>query len=101
VPTGSDLATIAELTYNPATRYFGFRVRKPGHRVHFQMEVFPTLEDARAWIDPHHERVWEEPSDADEDVLEVSRDFKERCVAWRFAHLTLAELQRQRLEPPG
>jgi hypothetical protein len=43
--------TIAELTYNPATRYFGFRVRQPGRRVHFQMEVSVTLEGARARID--------------------------------------------------
>ena len=34
----------------------------PGKRPHFEMlDVFDTTENARNWIDPHIERVWERP----------------------------------------
>jgi hypothetical protein len=41
------------------------------------MEVFSSIGDALAWIDPHGERTWEEPQDADETRLLISRRYKE------------------------
>ncbi len=45
------------------------------------MEVFSSMGDALAWIDPHRERTWEEPSDADDTRLLISRRYKEGSVA--------------------
>jgi hypothetical protein len=45
------------------------------------MRVFSSMGDALAWIDPHRERTWEEPSDADDERLLISRRYK--VVAFR------------------
>ncbi len=60
--------------------------------MHHKIDTFSSVDDALGWCDPHREHIWEEPSDADESKLLVSRDFKEGTVGWRMAHLTLAEL---------
>jgi hypothetical protein len=44
------------------------------HRpVHHEIDTFRTLEHAMRWADPWGERIWEEPSDADESAVLVSR----------------------------
>ncbi len=78
--------------YNPATGHYGFATRYPGRHVHHMIDTFDSVEDALRWCDPHQECVWEEASDADETKLLISRDYREGTVAWRMAHLTLAEL---------
>jgi hypothetical protein len=85
---------IPEITifYNPATGCYGFSTRFPGQRVHHMIDTFKSVQDVFGWCDPHGERIWEEVSDADETKLLISRDFKGGTVAWRMAHLTLAEL---------
>jgi hypothetical protein len=37
--------------------------------------------------DPHNERIWEEPSDADESTLLVSREYVDGSVAWRLCRV--------------
>jgi len=37
----------------------------------------------RRAADPHNERIWEEPSDADESRLLVSREYVDSSVEWR------------------
>ena len=85
---------IPEITifYNPETGYYGFSTRFPGRRVHHTIDTFNSVDDALDWCDPFREGIWEEASDADETKLLISRDYKEGTVAWRMAHLTLAEL---------
>ena len=68
------------------------RTRFPGQPPHDTIDTFNSGEDALRWCDPHRERIWEEARDADETKLLISRDYKEGTVAWRMAHLTLAEL---------
>jgi hypothetical protein len=70
--------------YDPATGWYGFSTRFPGRHPHHSIATFDTVDQALAWCDPHR--------DADETKLLISRDFKEGTVAWRMAHLTLAEL---------
>jgi hypothetical protein len=49
------------------------------------MQVFESLERALAWIDPWNERVWEQPSDADESCLLVSRRYVPGSVLDRLS----------------
>src|SRR5438874_1526880 len=54
------------ITFDPATRCYGFSTRLPGLRPHWTIDTFTSLEDVMRWVDPWTERVWEEPDDADE-----------------------------------
>jgi hypothetical protein len=67
-------APIVALTFNPDSSRYGFTVRMKAHVPHYAMQSFLRLEDAKLWIDPWGERTWEEPSDADETKILVSRD---------------------------
>lgn len=67
---------IGKITFNPQTQYYGFAFHFEGHRVHHSIDTFRTPEDAMRWADPWNERVWEEPSDADESALLISRSKK-------------------------
>ena len=78
--------------YEPATGCYGFSTRFPAQPPHHTIDTFNSVEDVLRWCDPHRERIWEEASDADETKILISRDYKEGTVAWRMAHLTLAEL---------
>jgi hypothetical protein len=71
-------------TFNPATRLYCFTVSFPGKHPHYSMDVFDSIESALEWIDPHQERIWEEPSDADESRLLVSRAYKPGSVEDRL-----------------
>jgi hypothetical protein len=75
----------AAITFNPETGKYGFSVRMPGKRPHYTMQgVFDSLEDARNWIDPQNERVWEEPLPATVGVVAVSRGYKPDSVPARL-----------------
>ena len=54
------------INFDPATRCYGFSVRLPGIRPHWIIDTFASLEDVTRWVDPWKERVWKEPSDANE-----------------------------------
>jgi hypothetical protein len=82
----------ATIFYNPANGCYGFSIHFPGRHVHHMIDTFNSVEDVLGWCDPHGERIWEEASDADETKRLISRDYKQRTVAWRMAHLTLAGL---------
>ena len=60
------------ITFDPATRCYGFSTRLPGMRPHWTIDTFASLEDVMRWVDPWRERVWEEPGDADESRILVS-----------------------------
>jgi hypothetical protein len=64
------------ITFDPAARCYGFSVRLPGMRPHPAIDTFESLEDVMRWADPWRERVWEEPSEADETRILVSRSKK-------------------------
>jgi hypothetical protein len=57
-------------------RCYGFSTRLPGVRPHWMIDTFTSLEDVMRWVDPWRGRVWEEPSDADESRILVSRSEK-------------------------
>ena len=57
----------------PQTRYYGFTFHFEGQRVHHKIDTFETLELAMRWADRWGERIWEEPSDADESAVLMSR----------------------------
>ena len=40
------------------------------------IDTFASLEDVMHWVDPWRERVWEEPGEADESRILVSRSEK-------------------------
>ena len=61
------------ITFDPATRCYGFSTRLPGMRPHWMIDTFTSLEDVMRWVDPWRERVWEEPGEADESRILVSR----------------------------
>lgn len=63
----------------------------PGKRPHYEMEVFDTPEDARNWIDPQSERVWEEPEADKAAIVAISRGYKEGSVPARLLS-TLVDL---------
>lgn len=61
------------ITFDPTTQCYGFSTRLPGMRPHWIIDTFTSLDDVMRWVDPWKERIWEEPSDANEDALLVSR----------------------------
>jgi hypothetical protein len=64
------------ITFDPATRSYGFSTRRPGMRPHWMIDTFASLEDVMRWVDPWRERVWEEPGEADESRILESRSEK-------------------------
>jgi hypothetical protein len=64
------------ITFNPATRCYGFSTRLPGMRPHWTIDTFTSLEDVMRWVDPWRERAWEEPGDTYESRILVSRSEK-------------------------
>jgi hypothetical protein len=54
---------------------FGFRVNFAGRPPHDVMSSFPSPEATLNWLDLHRERIWIEPSDADESKLLISRAY--------------------------
>jgi len=79
----------ATIFHDPASGFYGYRVRFPGRKVHYSLDTCLTYQDALMSCDPHRERVWEESSDADETALLVSRDYREGTVGWNMTRLTL------------
>lgn len=69
----SDTGSATKL--DPTARLYGFEVRFAGQAPHYHMQVFQSLERALAWIDARKERVWEEPSDADDSCILISRRY--------------------------
>jgi len=63
---------IGKITFNPETRCYDFAFNFPGRRVHHAIETMDSIEGAKRWADPWNERIWEEPSDADETALLIS-----------------------------
>jgi hypothetical protein len=45
-------------------------------RPHWKIDTFESLEAVMLWADPWRERVWQEPSDADESRILFSRQKK-------------------------
>jgi hypothetical protein len=76
---------IAEIFYNPVTRYFGYRFHFEGRPPHFTLEAFPTLQDALTSCDPHNEHVWEDADDANERAIMVSGSYKPGSVLDRVS----------------
>jgi hypothetical protein len=64
------------ITYDPATHCYGFSARLPGMRPHWVIDTFRSIEEVMLWADSWRERIWEEPSDADEDRILISREKK-------------------------
>lgn len=64
------------ITFDPATRCYGFSTRLPGMRPHWAIDTFESLEAVMHWADPWKERVWEEPSEGDDSRILVSREKK-------------------------
>ena len=75
---------LAAITYNPETGFYGFRVWFEGRPPHEVMEVFDSRQHAQEWLDPHHERVWEETPSPDGRVLAIARRFREGSVSERM-----------------
>ena len=75
----------AAITYNLETGRYGLLVWFEGKQPHFVMaDVFATPDEAREWLDPHGERVWENPGiQAGVGVVCVSKQFKEGTVPMR------------------
>src|SRR5712691_8044770 len=77
------------ITFDPATRCYGFSTRLPGMRPHWMIDTFTSLEDVMRWVDPWRERMWEEPGEVDDSRILVSRsekpwaEFGRRLVAVR------------------
>jgi len=46
------------ITYDPATRCYGFSTRLPGMRPHWTIDTFESLQAVMRWADPWRERVW-------------------------------------------
>jgi len=46
----------------------------------FVMNDFASLERCMSWADPWHERIWEEPSEADDTRILFSRKRKPTAV---------------------
>lgn len=76
--------SITTVFHVPETGYFGYAFQFAGQRPHSRMAWCKTFQDALDACDPHREHVWEEPSDADETVLLISRGCKEGSVGWRM-----------------
>jgi hypothetical protein len=72
------------IVFNPETKQFGFSVWMPGKWPHYEMlDVFTTALDARQWIDPQAERIWEESGEGG-TVVAVSRGYKPGSVPTRL-----------------
>ncbi len=78
---------IATIFQNPATGWFGVSFRFEGRQPHYVLDTHLTLDDALRAADPHNERIWEEPSDADESRLLVSREYVDGSVEWRLCRM--------------
>jgi hypothetical protein len=75
----------AAISVNPETGKYGFTVWIPGKRPHYTMEgVFATPADALDWLDPHRERIWEEPLPASAALVAVSRGYTAGSVPARL-----------------
>ena len=66
------------ITFDPATRCYGFSTRLPGMRPHWMIDTFTSLEDVMRWVDPWRERAREKPGETDESRILVSRSEKPR-----------------------
>lgn len=64
---------ICRIIFDPQTRCYAFAFNFEGQRVHHTISTFDSIEQVKRWADPWAERIWEEPSDADELTLLVSR----------------------------
>jgi hypothetical protein len=66
------------VTVNPETGQFGFKVWFARKKPHYLMAgAFATKKDALEYLDPHNERVWEEPQRDDASIVTVSTRYKE------------------------
>ena len=74
---------ICTIAFDPAAGAFGFRVHFSGRPPHEQMTSFASVDAVLRWIDPHHERIWEDASDADESKVLISRAYVPGSVAAR------------------
>src|SRR5262245_39067045 len=74
-----------KITFDPAAGFYGFECRVGGKVPHYEMRVFESLERTLAWLDPHKERVWEDPGDADDTCLLISRAYVPGSVRDRFS----------------
>ena len=79
----SSPSPVCRIFHDPDTQQYGFVVNHPGQRPHWEMNVFETMERAMQYVDPHGERIWEEPSDADESCVLISRAYKPGSVSDR------------------
>ena len=71
----------AAITFDAETGRYGFTVWMPGQRPHYEMSlVFDTV-DAREWLDPRRERVWEESKEP--GIIMISRGYKDGTVPTR------------------
>jgi hypothetical protein len=73
----------AAITFHPETKLYGFSVWMPGRRPHYCMDVFATPTDAKQWLDPWNDRIWEESGDGS-TLVEVSRKYKPGSVPTRL-----------------
>ncbi|HEV2198868.1 MAG TPA: hypothetical protein VGR73_03535 [Bryobacteraceae bacterium] len=71
---------IGKLTFDLQTGCHAFAFSFEGRPVPHEIDTFPTLELAKLWADPWDGRIWEEPSDADDSALLVSRSKKPRAL---------------------
>ena len=78
---------IATIFQNPATGWFGVSFHFEGRQPHYVLDTHLTLDDALRAADPHKERIWEEPGDADESKLLVSREYVDGSVEWRLCSM--------------
>jgi len=62
----------SQITF-PETCCYSFAFNFAGRPMHHRIDTFDSLEDVMRWADPWQERTWEEPSDADESAVLVSR----------------------------
>lgn len=74
---------ICTITFNAATRSYGYSTRFEGKPAHDQVETFARIENALEWVDPHSERIWEPASDVDEAKILISRAYLPGSVPWR------------------
>jgi hypothetical protein len=84
MPTPSPIPE-CRILFHAETGAYGFECSFPGKRPHYVMDTFISVKNALAWIDSHRERVWEEPSDADETCLLISRSYKPGSVRYANA----------------
>jgi len=71
--------------FNAATSRYGFSVSFAGRPPHYTMDVFDSLKNLMAWLNPHGEILFAEPSDADESKLLVSVGYRPGSVLERCA----------------